>query len=163
MAGGLIVLGFGIAFLVAGLAALYLAGIGMLATHLAASSWPVTEGHVREASLQLSQGGGRTGGPVERLTVSYDYTVDGRAFVGRRASLRDTAEPDQARLRGLHRRLDAARLSGGPVPVHYRPEEAYLDIALPRSNLIVGLVLGTAFALFGMLLLIGAWRSLRRR
>lgn len=124
-----------------------------------ARSWETAEAQIIAVSLDeatfLSDGEG----PMRGIAVEYRYVVDGIAFTGHAATLRDWETLDARRLRTLYRDLSFARLTGHAVPVHFEPGEpaiAVLDRSLPTAPS------GIALAIAAWCLVVGSL-GLRRR
>lgn len=121
------------------------------ATALRVATWPQVEAKVTAASLDEAVVPGPAGMAAEwRLSLAYEYRVDGRDFAGGQGSLTDRAPAGDRRLMALYRRAEFARITGGPFAVSYdpaAPERAYAEASMPWARLLPGLAEGIALFL----------------
>jgi len=124
---------------------------GEAAAAMRVAAWPVAEARVTDARLDEVPVPARGGTVAElRLSLTYEYEVDGRRFAGGAGSLADRAPADDRRLVALYRRAAFARITGGPLAVSYdpaAPERAYVEASVPWARLLPGLAKGAALFL----------------
>lgn len=124
---------------------------GEAATALRVATWPVAEARVTAARLDEAPVAARGGVVAEwRLSLAYEYEVDGRRFAGGQGSLTDRAPADDRRLVSLYRRAEFSRITGSPLAVSYDPAgpgRAYVEAAVPWALLLPGLAKGAALFL----------------
>ncbi|MFP4276087.1 MAG: DUF3592 domain-containing protein [Wenzhouxiangella sp.] len=116
--------------------------VGLLLAGRDSSSWPTTMGTVTEATARPLAG--VQVGPAWRVRLAYAYQVDGSSFTGdrlrfsRRLGGRTRAQAEQALV---------SYVPGGPIEVHYDPEDPSRSVIVPGPDrrawfgLIVALVL----------------------
>lgn len=145
------------ALTLSGLAVVLLARIawGDVAAHLEARDWPTAEAHVRAVSLDRRSSPAASGAEQYlALSAVYVYEVDGVAYEGHRASLRDTADLHDRGLQALYGRLHFSRLTGRAVTVAYDPadpQRALVDTSLDLQP--VALRIGLAISLLAAALI----------
>lgn len=143
---------------------------GETATALRVPTWPMAEARVTAARLDEVAVPGGGGLDTElRLSLAYEYEVDGRHFTGNAGSLNDRAPAYDRRLVALYRRAEFSRITGGPLAISYdpaAPENAYVEAEMPWGRLRPGLAKGAALFLVAGWCFAFAfpdWRPRRRR
>jgi len=123
------------------------------------SSWPRITAtlHEAEARKRVSSGGrADSGGTHWELQVAYTYEVDGRKYSGHRLSpAGQTGGSERWARRALAKIRDQNPLRAYVNP--RKPTEAYLTNRVSLIGLTVVLVLGTAFVVFGIAILMRSW------
>jgi hypothetical protein len=128
-----------------------------------AQSWQATPAVVESATSVWEPRTKGHGG--YRVEVRYRYEVDGKFYVGQRASLHTGA--DNVFQKQLGDRLEGAQRSGAPVQVWVnpaQPAESVADRSLRPELLVLNAVVGLGFTGVGLGLgwvLLRVWHSLR--
>lgn len=139
-----------------------------LRLHIAARAWPAAQATIRSVSLsERSYLAGPDGELASRLVlaVAYDYEVAGVAYEGRVASLDDTGEPHDRRLKTLYTRLNFALVTERPLPAFHDPRApalAVLDAGFDRWRMARDGALSALGGLVGLWLVLVPLRGRRR-
>ena len=152
-------------FVVIGLSML-LFGVGpKVVDWVRAQSWHATPAVVELAATVREPG--YDGGSAYGVEVRYRYEVDGKVYLGHRASLHDGSDNVSMFQQQLRERLEAAQRSGTPVQVWVnsaKPDESVADRSLRLDLLALQLVVALGFSGGGLgmwWVLLRIWLSLR--
>ena len=152
-------------FVVIGLSML-LFGVGpKVVDRVRAQSWHATPAVVELAATVREPG--YDGGSAYGVEVRYRYEVDGKVYLGHRASLHDGSDNVSMFQQQLGERLEAAQRSGTPVQVWVnsaKPDESVADRSLRLDLLALQLVVALGFSGGGLgmwWVLLRIWLSLR--
>ena len=110
--------------------------------------WPVVEGQVRSIRKTHSYRG------IRHVQLAYEYSVNGRGYVGRRysfgwpAGLAGAAKVDT---------LVRTHPSGSQLPIHYNPRKPAQALLVPGPSLgtLLGFTIAIVFLFLGVLTLKG--------
>ncbi len=152
-------------FVVIGLSML-LFGVGpKVVDWVRAQSWQATPAVVESAATVREPGA--KGGTAYGVEVRYRYEVEGKVYLGYRASLHEGSDNVSMFQQQLGERLEAAQRSGTPVLVWVnpaQPAESVADRSLRLDLLALQLIVAFGFSGFGMgmwWVLLRIWLSLR--
>jgi hypothetical protein len=147
---------FPLIFIVVG-ASLVIFGIRDIFRAKASDSWPATTGTVIKSSVesyQSSSGSKRNAGgsTMYHADISYEFTVEGRTFNGKRVSYGDYNSSNQSHAQGIVDHYP----KGKAVSVHYmsgNPDECLLQPGLEAMSWLKP-VIGLVFLAAGILMAI---------
>jgi hypothetical protein len=124
----------------------------------ASRSWPTVPGLVTGSTVRADDSDDL---PEYRVSVTYEYSVDGRQYVGRHIGILDEVYSDSQPARD-----EAAQYPvGASVDVYYSPEDpssAVLEPGVSQIGLWASPALGGCCALAGLLIAAGALMSALR-
>lgn len=152
-------------FVVLGLSMLLFGAGPKVVDWVRAQSWQATPAVVESAATVRAPG--HDGGTAYGVEVRYRYEVDGKVYLGQRASLHEGSDNVNMFQQQLGERLEAAQRSGTPVQVWVnpaQPAESVADRSLRADLLALQLIVALGFSGFGMFMwwvLLRIWLSLR--
>ena len=164
---GLIILGFGIFFLIGGFAAptpeklagtVIFPAIGIVialfsynaySTRMASNAWPTVGGVIVKSEIEThdhstSSDGNQKSEAVQYPKIAYDYQIDGQNYKGTRISFSSSSVNAQ--------QLISRYPQGKPVQVYYNPDKPRQAVLVPGGGgfNIVPYIFSTVFVLLGI-------------
>ncbi|OHA46106.1 MAG: hypothetical protein A3A80_00685 [Candidatus Terrybacteria bacterium RIFCSPLOWO2_01_FULL_44_24] len=135
-------------FIVIGAALTIFWGIPTARNAMESKNWPLSEGRITVSDVSENYDSDNNG-KTYSAKVAFEYTVNGRQYVGSRVTFGDYDSSDPAHASGIVMRYPV----GESVQVYYDPDEPKTSVLEPGTSWssFVGLGAGGIFSLIGII------------